>query len=199
MSLVSPLQNCGHYHYAGVVTLALPSIMGYLDGATWGGEILLIKCAPTLNDLSPLTSLSMALLASVSFVSLILIRVFYEFHIRDRNIPPGPPRLPLIGNLHQAPKPEELPWFVYAKWAEQDGPIYSVQFGGNTFIMAPDEGMVHELLDKRGNKCSHRPRLVQAGENLHKGRHILFRHYDEDFKRRQRMEAPVLSPRASQA
>ena len=63
--------------------------------------------------------------------------------------------------------------------------------------MLADEGMVHELLDKRGNKYSDRPRLVQAAENLHKGRHILFKSYDEEFRRHQRMEAPVLSPRAS--
>ena len=63
--------------------------------------------------------------------------------------------------------------------------------------MLADETMVHELLDKRGNKYSDRPRLVQAGENLNKGRHILLRSYDEEFRRHQRMEAPVLSPRAS--
>ena len=173
--------------------------MAYLDGIPSRAGLPFIKYAPTLNDLPHLTFLRIALLTTISFIFLILLRIFYEFYIRDRNIPPGPPRLPLIGNLHQAPKPDELPWLVYAKWAEQYGPIYSVQFGGNTFIMLSDEGMVHELLDKRGNKYSDRPRLVQAGENLHKGRHILFRNYDEDFRRHQRMEAPVLSPRASQA
>ena len=145
-----------------------------------------------------ITGNAMFLTLSLSLTLCILFRVLYEYFIRDRNIPPGPPRLPLIGNLHQAPKPDELPWLVYAKWAEQYGPIFSVQFGGSTFIMLADETMVHELLDKRGNKYSDRPRLVQAGENLHKGRHILFRSYDEDFRRHQRTEVPVLSPRASQ-
>ena len=166
---------------------------GYLNGMSFAHK------RPLLDNLPPSTPFRITLLVFVSFVSLVVLRIFYEFHVRDRNIPPGPPRLPLIGNLHQAPKPDELPWLVYAKWAEQYGPIYSVQFGGNTFIMLADENMVHELLDKRGNRYSDRPRLVQAAENLHKGRHILFRSYDDDFKRHQRMEAPVLSPRASQA
>ena len=135
----------------------------------------------------------------LSFVFLVVLRILYEYFIRDRNIPPGPPRLPLLGNLHQAPKDDELPWHVYAKWVEQYGPIFSVQFGRNLFIMLADENMVHDLLDKRGNRYSDRPRLVQAAENLNKGRHILFRSYDEDFRRHQRMEAPVLSPRASLA
>ena len=63
--------------------------------------------------------------------------------------------------------------------------------------MLADETMVRDLIDKRGNKYSDRPRLVMAKENLTKGRHILLRNYDEDFRRHQRMEAPVLSPRAS--
>lgn len=173
--------------------------MGYFEHAPSGDHPSYINQAPIFNILPPFTPFRTVLFASLSLAFLILLRVVYEFYIRDKGIPPGPPRLPLIGNLHQAPKPDELPWLVYAKWAEQYGPIYSVQFGGNTFIMLSDEGIVHELLDKRGNKYSDRPRLVQAAENLNKGRHILFRNYDEDFKRHQRMEAPVLSPRASQA
>ena len=172
-------------------------IKNYLDNSR--ERLSSLNNHPYLVDLPSETPPKVILRIFVSFVSLVLVRLFYEFFIRDRNLPPGPPRLPLIGNLHQAAKPSELPWLVYAKWAEQYGPIFSVQFGGNTFVMLADEGMVHELLDKRGNKYSDRPRLVQAAENLHKGRHILFRSYDEDFRRHQRMEAPVLSPRASQA
>jgi hypothetical protein len=168
------------------------SIAGYLNGISFTHK------RPLFDNLPSFTPFRTTGLVFVSLVSLIVLRIFYESFIRDRNIPPGPPRLPLIGNLHQAPKPDELPWLVYAKWAEQYGPIYSVQFGGNTFIMLADENMVHELLDKRGNRYSDRPRLVQAAENLHKGQHILFRSYDDGFKRHQRMEAPVLSPRASQ-
>lgn len=177
----------------------LSSLKSSISGFFSRQELSFFKNRSYFDDLPPLTTLRIALLITLSLISLILTRVFYEFYIRDRNIPPGPPRLPLIGNLHQAPKPGELPWLVYARWAEQYGPIYSVQFGGNTFIVLADDNMVHELLDKRGNKYSDRPRMVQAAENLHKGRHILFRSYDEDFKRHQRMEAPVLSPRASQA
>lgn len=38
---------------------------------------------------------------------------------RPRDIPPGPPTLPLIGNLHQIPN--KNPHHQYKKWAEQYG------------------------------------------------------------------------------
>ncbi|QKX55411.1 uncharacterized protein TRUGW13939_02504 [Talaromyces rugulosus] len=129
-----------------------------------------------------------------SVLGLVFLRVLYE-RIRDRSLPPGPPRLPLIGNLHQAPT--DAPWLTYQKWIKQYGPIVSAQFGGNTVIFIGDATIARELLEKRGHIYSDRPRLVMAGENLTKGMHLLLRRYDERYKLHQRLDAPVLSPRAS--
>jgi len=130
----------------------------------------------------------------VSLVVLIVLRLLYEYH-RDRYLPPGPRRLPFIGNLHQAP--QELPWFTFHEWSKKYGPIFSAQFGGNTMIMIADAAIAKELLDKRGSIYSDRPRMVMAGENLTKGMHLLLRRYDDRYRLHQRMEAPSLSPRAS--
>ncbi|KAL2008555.1 hypothetical protein VTN00DRAFT_6749 [Thermoascus crustaceus] len=131
-----------------------------------------------------------------SLVILIVLRLIYEYK-RDRRLPPGPRRLPLIGNLHQAP--QELPWLTFHEWSKKYGPIFSAQFGGQTVIMITDADIAKELLDKRGSIYSDRPRMVMAGENLTKGMHLLLRRYDDRYKLHQRMEAPVLSPRASQS
>jgi hypothetical protein len=129
----------------------------------------------------------------ITLLKILILEIFYEYFVRDRNLPPGLPRLPLIGNLHQAPKPSQLPWHVYASWAQKYGPIFSVQFGGSTLIMLANETVTHDLLNKRGNKYSDRPRLVMANECQEKGMHIMFRDYNDGFKRHQRMEAPVLT------
>ena len=139
----------------------------------------------------------MFLTAVIILLTILALQSVYEYFIRDRNIPPGPPRLPLIGNLHQAPKPNQLPWHVYASWAEKYGPIFSVQFGGSTLIMLANETIAHDLLNKRGNKYSDRPRLVMANECLEKGMHIMFKDYNDAFKKQQRMEAPVLTSKSS--
>lgn len=128
------------------------------------------------------------------FLILIVLRIIYE-HLRDSKLPPGPTRLPLIGNLHQAPT--ELPWRTFREWTQRYGPIISAQFGRNTVIMIADASIARDLLEKRGHIYSDRPRMVMAGENLTKGMHLLLRPYDERYKLHQRLEAPVLSPRAS--
>ncbi|PYI11044.1 cytochrome P450 [Aspergillus sclerotiicarbonarius CBS 121057] len=121
------------------------------------------------------------------------LRLLYEYH-RDRNLPPGPRRLPLLGNLHQAPK--ALPWRVFHEWSKTYGPIMSAQFGRQTLILVTSPTIAHDLLDRRGSIYANRPDLVMA-KNITKDLHMLTRQYDSWMKLHQRLDAPVLSPRAS--
>lgn len=73
-------------------------------------------------------------------------------------LPPGPSRLPIIGNLHQAPTTAS--WTVFKKWVDQYGPLVSADFGGTNVIIIGDYETARDLLDKRGNVYSSRPRMV---------------------------------------
>jgi hypothetical protein len=57
-----------------------------------------------------------------------LIVLFAIYVIRQQRyaarLPPGPRRLPLIGNLHQAPS--GAVWVTFQKWIEQYGPLVSL-------------------------------------------------------------------------
>jgi hypothetical protein len=101
-------------------------------------------------------------------------------------LPPGPKRLPLIGNLHQAPV--EHPHRVYQEWSKKYGKIFSVQYGGDTIIIITDHDIARSLLDKKASIYADRPRMVMAGENLTKGMHLLLRHFDDRYLLHQRME-----------
>ena len=133
----------------------------------------------------------------LSVLALLALKIFHDYFIRDRNIPPGPRRLPLIGSLHQAPKSHELPWYTYASWARKYGPIFSAQFGGSTLIFLSTAQAAHDLLSARGAKYSDRPRFVMANECMEKGMHIMLKPYNAEMKLHQRMEGAVLTPRAS--
>lgn len=78
---------------------------------------------------------------------------------RNSKLPPGPPRLPFIGNLHQAPK--DAAWLTFQKWVEQYGPLVSADFGGTNVIIIGDFDTAKDLLDKRANIYSGRPRMVR--------------------------------------
>ena len=130
----------------------------------------------------------------VTFLILFVLYLLYDLWIH-RKLPPGPRRLPLIGNLHQAPKDQD--WLTYQQWFKKYGPIIRVQYGKDILILISDPEIARDLLDKRGNIYSDRPRMVMAGENLTKGLHLLLRRYDDRYRMHQRMEATVLSPRAS--
>ena len=72
-------------------------------------------------------------------------------------LPPGPKPLPLIGNVHQAPKSHA--WRTYREWSKEYGPIVHVNMMGQSVIIVSTSEVAHELLAKRGAIFSDRPRL----------------------------------------
>ncbi|KAF2118235.1 cytochrome P450 [Lophiotrema nucula] len=126
-----------------------------------------------------------------------VLLLLYNLNERRKRakLPPGPPRLPLIGNLHQAPK--DAPWVTFSKWIEEYGPLVSVDFGGTNVILIGDFDTARDLMDKRANIYSSRPRMVMGGELTCRGMHIMLRPFGEEFLLHQRLEATVISPRAS--
>ncbi|KAF2099031.1 putative O-methylsterigmatocystin oxidoreductase [Rhizodiscina lignyota] len=127
---------------------------------------------------------------------IVLIAVRLHERRRDHRLPPGPRRLPLIGNLHQAPI--DFPFLTYARWTQQYGPIYSVQFGKDTIVVLGTPDAAEGVLNKRSTIYSNRPRLVMAGECLTKGMHTLLRQYDPKLRLIQRMVGRAVNESASQ-
>ncbi|KXH33974.1 cytochrome P450 [Colletotrichum simmondsii] len=76
---------------------------------------------------------------------------------RPKNYPPGPPTLPLIGNLHQIPTTQSHHQFK--KWAKEYGPVYSLILGTKVMIVLSSDRAVKDLLDKRSNIYSSRTDL----------------------------------------
>ncbi|RYP12514.1 hypothetical protein DL765_007276 [Monosporascus sp. GIB2] len=91
---------------------------------------------------------------------------------RPNDYPPGPPTLPLIGNLHQIPS--ERRHIQFTKWAEEYGPIYSLMLGTQVMIVLSSDLVIKDLVDKRGAIYSSRPDAYIAQDVLSGGLRVLF-------------------------
>ncbi|KAJ5640911.1 hypothetical protein N7528_000536 [Penicillium herquei] len=106
-------------------------------------------------------------------------------------LPPGPKPLPIIGNVHQAPKSHG--WQTYREWSEEYGPIVHLNMLGQPVIILSSSKVAHEVLATHGPNFSDRPRLFLASELALKGLNILMMNYTEQFKEHQRLQATVLN------
>ncbi|KAK3382145.1 cytochrome P450 [Lasiosphaeria ovina] len=110
----------------------------------------------------------MALLVQVLLVVVavaIIIRLLMTGR-RPKNYPPGPPTLPIIGNLHQMPTRDAH--LQFEKWAKEYGPVYSLILGTKTMVVLSSDRAVKDLLDKKSNIYSHRPDMY-IGQTLCSG------------------------------
>ncbi|KAK5652310.1 hypothetical protein OQA88_10660 [Cercophora sp. LCS_1] len=85
---------------------------------------------------------------------------------RPKNYPPGPPTLPIIGNLHQMPTRDAH--LQFEKWAREYGPVYSLILGTKTMVVLSSDQAVKDLLDKKSNMYSHRQEMY-IGQTLCSG------------------------------
>ncbi|OCL13593.1 cytochrome P450 [Glonium stellatum] len=88
------------------------------------------------------------------------------YGMRPNNIPPGPPTIPLLGNLHQMPLKDFH--FKFREWAQQYGLIVTLKVGGQNLILLNDESVIKDLLEERSNIYSARPDLFirEFGDNM---------------------------------
>ncbi|KAI9933567.1 hypothetical protein ASPWEDRAFT_160022 [Aspergillus wentii DTO 134E9] len=109
-----------------------------------------------------------------------------------RTLPPGPPPLPLLGNIHQTPSKDM--WKTYKQWHDKYGPIISMQYGQKTVVSIGSFKVCKDLLDKRSTSYSSRPQLIVANY-MNRGLHSGFLLYGERLKAHQALHAVILNPR----
>ncbi|KAL4898986.1 cytochrome P450 [Aspergillus multicolor] len=124
----------------------------------------------------------------------------YELASRLRNrkpLPPGPPPLPLIGNLHQ--HPTDQPWVQYRDWHRKYGPVITVKMGIRTVIFLGSHKAVDDILTKRGKVYCSPPNFAFFGECMTGNSLPVL--LPQGAKRRDihRLVSTILTPKACQA
>ncbi|WOG84350.1 hypothetical protein DCAR_0103533 [Daucus carota subsp. sativus] len=70
------------------------------------------------------------------------------------NLPPGPPRLPILGNLHQLGR---LPHVSLYRLSQQYGPVMHLRLGQVPALIVSSSEMAKEVLKVHDTKCCSRP------------------------------------------
>lgn len=83
-----------------------------------------------------------------------VVVALHRARIAKMNYPPGPPTLPIIGNLHQMAL-EPVP-IVLRKWAKIYGEVFTVHMGALVFVIINSEEAATDLLIKKGASTSSR-------------------------------------------
>lgn len=132
-----------------------------------------------------------AVVASLTLF-IFLYRLLKPSHTKP--LPPGPKKLPLIGNLHQQPSTEQ--WVTYAEWHKKHGPLMSLRLAGFNVILIGSYQVAYDLMEKKGRIYSTRPRMIYLRECMTRGLQPGLMPYGEMWKKIHRLQAPFLSGNA---
>lgn len=128
-------------------------------------------------------------------VFLALISLLCRHLKTARRFPPGPAKLPVLGNIHQFPRRDI--WKLYQAWHQKFGPIIHTKFGQMTVISVGSFKVAKDLLDKRSPNYSSRPQLPVANY-INRGLHTALLPLNDRLRVHQALLSTILSPRMVQ-
>ncbi|TDL23203.1 cytochrome P450 [Rickenella mellea] len=118
----------------------------------------------------------------------IAVGIFF-LYLRKRSqhahpLPPGPPGLPIIGNLRDMPAKSE--WLTFQNWAKRYGDIIHVSMFGQSIIIINSYEMAFDLFERRSYNYSDRPSNVMVGDLVGYSFHFGFMRYGEWWRQHRR-------------
>ncbi|KAL4902171.1 hypothetical protein BDW74DRAFT_158711 [Aspergillus multicolor] len=117
-------------------------------------------------------------------LGLIILYLFKHTFSNEQEapLPPGPPPKPLIGNLRDLPSPDQQSWVQWLKHKDLYGPISSLSVFGQTIVIINEARIAFDLLERRSNIYSSRPRMVFAGEMIGWEHSLAMQPYSDTFR-----------------
>ncbi|CAL5191732.1 unnamed protein product [Lathyrus oleraceus] len=91
------------------------------------------------------------------FFLIITLKLFFHTTTRFKNLPPGPPFLPIIGNLHQLKQPLH---HTFQTLSRKHGQIFSLWFGSHLVVVVSSLKTVQECFTKHDIVLANRPHFL---------------------------------------
>ncbi|RUP31298.1 cytochrome P450, partial [Jimgerdemannia flammicorona] len=109
---------------------------------------------------------------------------------QSKEIFPGPPGIPILGNLLQI-NPNYFP-LQLEQWSWEYGPIFKVKMPGVEWIVLSDPDIINQQLKERPNRYSRTTKLISLFKELRT--HGLFSSEASDWKQSRQWIAPQFAP-----
>jgi cytochrome P450 len=103
---------------------------------------------------------------------------------------PGPPRLPLIGNLHRV-RPQSM-HLTAEKWCEQYGPVYRLDLGPRRIVVLGDADSINEVLRERPDGFRRWSEIKRTAEEM-SGTVGVFAAEGDEWRRHRRLAVTALN------
>jgi cytochrome P450 len=133
-------------------------------------------------------------------IALVGLGVYYLlFRKKKVPLPPGPPGLPVLGNVLDLPPPGKAEYQHWVKLKDAHGPVSSVTVAGQTIVLVHDEDAAFHLLEKNSLKTSDRPTQPFAVDHAGFGVFVPTLQYGPEFRMHRKMMHQVFGTMKSAA
>ncbi|KAE8670649.1 Cytochrome P450 71A1 [Hibiscus syriacus] len=115
-----------------------------------------------------------------SLILLFSLLIWLKLSKKKRlNLPPSPPKLPIIGNIHQVGK---VPHRSLRDLSRNYGPLLLLQLGYNPTVLVSSPDLVKEIVKNHDIIFSNRPKTTSLDFLYYGGRDMVFSPYGEYWK-----------------